>query len=67
MRHSFLSARTMVRAPYRLAEAQHSSPELDMSVADYKKWVDALVSRPESLKKARQHAHGKTLKRNSAR
>lgn len=45
----------------------HDDAELDMPLADYKRWVDAMVSRPESLRKAREHAPGKTLKRKSAR
>lgn len=34
------------------------------SAADYKRWVDEMVNRPESLRKAREHAPGVTVKRN---
>lgn len=46
---------------------QHDQPDSERSLAEYKDWVDAMVSRPESLRKARQHAPGKTLKRKSLR
>jgi hypothetical protein len=39
--------------------------DAEMSVAEYKEWVDALVLRAESLEKARQHTPGKIIRRNS--
>jgi hypothetical protein len=66
MGHAFLAVMPLTRVPRR-ADSLRRSSERGMSVADYKRWVDAMVSRPESLRKARQHASGKTIKRNSAR
>lgn len=38
----------------------------EMSVTEYKEWVDALVLRAESLEKARQHAPNKIIRRSEA-
>lgn len=66
MGHAFLATMPLTRAPFRRADSQRRSVEPDMPLQEYKRWVDAMVSRPESLEKARRHAPGKTLKRKSA-
>lgn len=37
----------------------------EMSVEEYKQWVDAVVCRAESIEKARQHAPSKIIRRSS--
>lgn len=56
-----------------MSNISHNSPKPaqsvvnsdELSVEEYRLWVDALVLRAESLEKARQHAPGKILRRSS--
>lgn len=42
---------------------QSSDVEAEMSVTEYKQWVDSLLLNSESLQKARQHSPGKIYHR----
>lgn len=53
-------------ALFEVAEnSQGTAPSIhsdnEMTVEEYMQWVDLLVSRAESLEKARQHSPSKTL------
>jgi hypothetical protein len=58
-----------------MSNMHSNSPETDqfvitdaeMSVAEYKEWVDALVLSAESLEKAREHAPGSIHRRTEKR
>jgi hypothetical protein len=67
MAFAYLAPTPLDRTSSQGSGSQFSSPQAEMSLAEYRRWVDAMVSRPESLLKARKRAPGKTLKRNAAR
>lgn len=58
----------MKNSPMTISETNSSvatEAEGEMTVAEYREWVDALVLRAESLEKARLHTPSKVISRSS--